>query len=270
MLRLAAFADEISPDLEEQAFQCARLGVTGIELRSVGGRNVLDLDAAAAREIARVLADRGLAVICIGSPIGKVAIDQPFEAHLERFRRAVERAHWFKTRLIRVFSFYPGGDGRLDVAEVLSRFRTFTDLARRENVVLVHENEKDIFGDTAERCHALLAGLNSPHLRAAFDFANFVQVGEDPWRAWVLLRDHVAHIHIKDARAGTGNVVPAGEGDGRVAEILRDARARGYDGYLSLEPHLAAAGQFSGFSGPALFEVAVNALRGLLDREAIA
>src|SRR6202041_591948 len=98
---------------------------------------------------------------------------------------------------------------------------------------------------------------NSPLLRSAFDFANFVQAGEDPLVNWPLLKPYTVHIHIKDAKKD-GSVVPAGEGAGHLAEILKDAVASGYSGFFSLEPHLAAHGQFSGFSGPDLFGTATS------------
>jgi len=45
---------------------------------------------------------------------------------------------------------------------------------------------------------------------------------------------------------------------------LRRLRADGYDGVFALEPHLAAAGQFQGFSGPALFRHASQSFQRLL------
>jgi sugar phosphate isomerase/epimerase len=129
--------------------------------------------------------------------------------------------------------------------------------------VLIHENEARIFGETGATCLDLLQAINSPKFRAVFDPANFVQVRENPEHNWPSLKPYTVHFHIKDARMGNGKVVPAGEGDGHLAEILKDACAGGYRGFLSLEPHLAAHGQFSGFSGPELFKIAVDALRKL-------
>ena len=76
-----------------------------------------------------------------------------------------------------------------------------------------------------------------------------------------MLKPYTAHFHIKDVALATGTIVPAGQGDGHIGEILRDAYAAGYRGFLSIEPHLAAHGQFSGFSGPDLFKTAVDAVR---------
>ncbi|MCX7848237.1 MAG: sugar phosphate isomerase/epimerase [bacterium] len=270
MWKLAAFADEISPDIDVQIEQCVRHEVSFIELRSVAGKNVLDLDDPLRREIKRKLDDRGLSVISIGSPIGKVRIDEPFGPHFDRFKIAVDMADFFAAPLIRIFSYYPAeGASHDDLIlrhrdEVLRRMQAKVDYMRGRTTVLVHENEANIYGEKALQCLDILTTINSPALRAAFDFANFVQAREDTWRAWEMLRPYVVHIHVKDALLSDGRVVPAGQGDGKIREILQDAARIHYHGVLSLEPHLAHAGQFQGYSGPELFKVAVDALRGIL------
>jgi sugar phosphate isomerase/epimerase len=267
MLRLAAFADEISPDLDVQIATCKKHGVTHIELRGVAGKNVLDFDKSMRAEIKKKLADHGLAVIGIGSPIGKVKLSEPFEPHFERFKIAVELAEFFDAPFVRIFSYYEAyPHGR---EEVIRRLQKKVEYILAYRPVLVHENEKDIYGERGPACLDLHRSIDTPKFRAAFDFANFVQAGDDPLNNWPLLKPYTVHIHVKDALTGSGKVVPAGEGDGHIAEILKDAYASGYRGFLSLEPHLAAAGQFSGFSGPTLFGVAVEALRRVAKENAI-
>ena len=274
MLKLAAFADEISPDLDEQIRVCKANDVTHFELRGVAGKNVLDFDNALRNEIKSKLTANGMGVISIGSPIGKVAIDKPWSEHFDRFKMAVELAEFFQSPFIRVFSYYPaGGEGKgpLDPHrdEVLDRFRQKVDYIQNRPVTLVHENEKGIFGDIGRRCEDLMRSINSPKLRSAFDFANFVQCGDDPLANWPLLKPYTAHIHIKDAIKGSGKVVPAGEGDGQIEPILADAYASGYRGFLSLEPHLKVAGHSHGETGPELFKTAADALKALCRRNGI-
>jgi sugar phosphate isomerase/epimerase len=266
MLRLSGFADEISPELDQQIATCKKTGVTHFELRGVAGKNVLDFDASLRNEIRAKLKDNGLAVVCIGSPIGKVAIDKPWSEHFDRFKIAVDMAEFFGASFIRVFSYYPvGGEGKGPIEphrdEVVRRFRDKVGYIANRDVVLVHENEKGIFGDIGPRCVDLMHAINHPKLRTAFDFANFVQCGQDPLETWPALRPFTAHIHVKDAVWGTGKVVPAGQGDGKLAPIIKDAYAAGYRGFLSLEPHLKVAGHSHGETGPELFERAVQALR---------
>jgi len=267
MLGLAAFADEISPDLDVQIAECKRQGVTHVELRGVADKNVLDFDKSMRAEIKQKLADNGLGVIGIGSPIGKVKLSEPFEPHFERFKLAVEFAEFFDAPFVRIFSYYEAfPNGR---TEVLRRLQEKIRYVQSYRPVLVHENERHIYGELGASCLDLHRNLNSSKFRAAFDFANFVQAGEDPLANWPLLKPYTAHIHIKDALHGSGKVVPAGEGDGHIAEILKDACVSGYNGFLSFEPHLSIAGQFSGFTGPELFGVAVTALRKLARKNSI-
>ena len=261
MLHLAAFADEISPELDLQIEHCRANGITHFDLRGVAGQNVLDFDKSLRAELKRKLDDHGLGVVSIGSPIGKVRLSEPFAAHFERFKIAVEMAEFFDAPFIRIFSYYETRPGDRD--EVIRRMQKKVDYLRGRKPVLIHENEARIFGETGATCLDLLQAINSPKLRAVFDPANFVQVRENPEHNWPALKPYTVHFHIKDARMGNGKVVPAGEGDGHLAEILKDAYAGGYRGFLSLEPHLAAHGQFSGFSGPELFKIAVDALRKL-------
>jgi sugar phosphate isomerase/epimerase len=270
-LGLSAFADEISPDLDEQIRVCKENGVTHIELRGVAGKNVLDFDKPLRDEIKRKLADNGMGIIGIGSPIGKVAIDQPWQAHFDRFKIAVELAEFFDAPFIRVFSYYPaGGEGKgpLDPHrdEVIRRFREKLEYIADTPIRLAHENEKGIFGDIGRRCVDLMKTIDSPKLRSAFDFANFVQVGDRPRDNWPLLKPYTAHIHIKDAQMDGGKVVPAGQGDGDIEPILIDAYKSGYRGFLSMEPHLKVAGHSHGETGPALFKTAVDALRTICKR----
>lgn len=275
MLKLAAFADEISPDLDVQIAHCRQHGITHVELRGVAGKNVLDFDPALRREIKAKLTAAGLGVVSIGSPIGKVKLDESFDKHFERFQIAVELAEFFEAPFIRIFSYYPAtGTSHADLVsrgrdEVVRRMQKKVDYLKGRAPVLVHENEANIFGEKGAQCADLHRAVDSPKFRAAFDFANFVQAGEDPLQNWPLLKPYTVHIHIKDALRPDGKVVPAGQGDGHIAEILKDAYASGYRGFLSLEPHLAAHGQFSGFSGPDLFATAAKALRELAAKIAI-
>jgi sugar phosphate isomerase/epimerase len=140
------------------------------------------------------------------------------------------------------------------------------EIAADRGLVLAHENEKEIFGDTPGRCADLIDSVNSPALRATFDAANFVQCGIRPFdEAYGLLRPYLVYLQIKDALAATGEVVPAGQGDGQVRETLAALRDSGFEGFVSLEPHLAQAGRYGGFSGPEGFARASRAVKFILN-----
>lgn len=273
MIRLSAFADEISPDLDEQVAVLRREGIRYMDLRSVWNINVLDLTDEHIRKIRETLDAQGIGVAAIGSPLGKVPIDSPFDAHLQRLERAIELAHVLPTPFIRIFSFYPpasaegaSNDPATYRDEVMRRLQAMAEYARAAGITLVHENEKDIYGDTIARCVDILKQCSSAHFRAAFDPANFIQCGQTSYPdAYEELQSWIAYVHVKDALAD-GSVVAAGEGLGRWPELLERLRADGYDGFLSLEPHLAAAGQFGGFTGAELFHYAAQALQGMLQQ----
>src|SRR5438045_3221973 len=150
-LKLSAFADEIGPNLDDQIRVCKENAVTHFELRGVYGKNVMDFDDQLRAEIKTKLAANGMGVVSIGSPIGKVAIDKPWQEHFDRFKLAVEIATFFGSRFIRVFSYYPtGGEGKgpLDPHkdQVVDRFRKKSEYLKDYPVTMVHENEKGIFG----------------------------------------------------------------------------------------------------------------------------
>lgn len=264
---LSAFGDEIDSDLATQLDVLSMLDIHHLELRGVWGHNVLDLGQDDLARVKTLLGAWGCAVSAIGSPIGKSPLSEPRAFELERLERAIGIADVLGTRLIRVFSFYvAGGEAEQQRDEVVERMALLTERAEGAGVVLLHENEKDIYGDTAARCHDLLTNIHSPALRMAFDPANFVQVGVRPMiDAWPLLAEYVTHIHIKDAVFADGTVRPAGEGDGAIAQLLSTLVERGYSGFLTLEPHLQVAGPSGGYSGEAGMRAATAALRGLLD-----
>jgi 3-dehydroshikimate dehydratase len=266
MLKLSAFADEISPDIDDQIQVCRDLKVTHVELRGVNKINVLDFDKTLRAEIKSKLKAANMGVISIGSPIGKVKINDSFEQHMERFKIAVDAAEYFESPYIRLFSYYPPtkeDDIKKYRTQVMDRMAAKVEYVKNHSVVLLHENEVDIYGAHGPECLDLMKTINSPKLRNAFDFANFVQCGDKPIDNWPSLKPYTVHIHIKDAMMGSGKVVPAGQGDGNVELILVDAWNSGYRGFLSLEPHLAAHEQFFGFSGPGLFKVGADALKAL-------
>jgi len=275
MIRLSAFADEISPDLDEQIAVLMSEGISFLDLRSVENTNVLDLSDRQVTQLKETLDAQGIGIAAIGSPVGKAPIDSPFEEHWRGFERAITLAQVFGTPFIRIFSFYPPASsaGTVDASaaglegwreEVYKRLRAMTARASEAGVILLHENEKDIYGETIARCVDLLQECNDAHFQAVIDPANFIQCGQTPYPdAYEALLPWLRYVHVKDARPD-GSVVAAGEGVARWPELLQRLQLDGYDGFFSLEPHLAASGRYSGFSGPDLFRRASQALQQML------
>ncbi|HHW71368.1 MAG TPA: sugar phosphate isomerase/epimerase [Clostridiales bacterium] len=275
---LSAFADEIDQDLTVQMDVLEKHDINYIEMRGVNGKNIVEYSLDEVKTIKGKLDERGFKISAIGSPIGKIMIEDDFRPHLELFKHTLEIAKILETRYIRMFSFYiPNGEEASKYRdEVLSRWNRFVDAAKDTDIILLHENEKGIYGDTAERCLDLLENLDNKRVKAIFDPANFIQCDVETYPyAFELLRDYIEYMHIKDARFSDHEVVPSGKGDGKIKEILTELYNMGFEGFLSIEPHLA---NFVGFSelekrdvgsdisdeGEKAFAIATHALKEIL------
>lgn len=247
-MAISAFSDEFATDFNEQMDICEKYDIKYIEIRNVNGKNFCDHTLDEVKELKKIMDKRGFKVSAIGSPLGKINITHDFKAHLELFKKVLDMADIVKTKYIRMFSFFmPKGEKPEKYRdEVISRWQEFIKIAKGRNIILLHENEKDIYGDTAERCYDLLSTLNCDYVRATFDPANFVQCDVKPYPdAFNLLKPYIEYVHIKDAKFYDHTVTPAGLGDAMIKEILENLNNNNYNGFLSLEPHLA---EFTGFA----------------------
>jgi sugar phosphate isomerase/epimerase len=272
MIRLSAFADEISQNPVEQIDVLSQHGIRHIEFRAIHGTNVLDLTDTQHDEFRALLRSHGFGLSALGSPIGKIKANEPFEPHLDRLERALELAEFYACPRIRIFSYYTpaGDDPSKHRDEVLRRMAEKARIAAERGVTLFLENEKGIYGDTAPRVLDLLETVDSPGLSHAFDPANYLEVGQPIDEAWAMLKSRMTHFHVKDYDLATHKNVPAGKGDGQIPRLIADAVARGYEGFCVLEPHLVIAEQSYGFTGPDRFGDAARALKGELDAKGIA
>ncbi|MFF2246578.1 sugar phosphate isomerase/epimerase family protein [Arthrobacter sp. NPDC058130] len=265
---LSGFGDEISPDPAVQIAVLQALGANHIEVRSAWETNIVDLGEQGLQRLKTILSEHGMGVSAIASPIGKVDVSEPLEAELTRLQRAIHAAQTLGTGYIRIFSFYraEGTSAESIRGPVMERMRALAAAAEAADVVLLHENEKDIYGDTPERVLDIMETVASPALRVAWDAANFVQVGVKPFtEAYPSLRPYLEYLQVKDAQMDTRLVMPAGEGDGELQETINALRDDGFTGFASLEPHLAHAHHLGGFSGPAAFGIAGRAFNRVLD-----
>lgn len=277
---LSAFADEIDPDLKIQMDVLEQHGIKYIELRGVYGKSIVQYTLEGIKDLKKKIFERGFGISAIGSPIGKIGIQDDFAPHLELFRHTIEIAKIMETNYIRMFSFYIPEEeepGKFR-DEVISRWNKFVDEAEGTGITLLHENEKGIYGDTPERCLDLFETLDCDYVKAVYDPANFIQCDVETYpHAFDMLKEYIEYMHIKDALYKDHSVVPAGYGDGRVYDILAALYQNDFEGFLSLEPHL---GNFVGFSqleqgivdadlpegGPKQFSAAANALKKIISR----
>lgn len=244
-MKIYAFADESSPAVNGQIQAMQRNGLCGLEIRGVDGENVSAISLEKAKEVRRKMDEAGLRVWSVGSPIGKIDIEEgDFAAHLDQLRHTLEVARVLGAERLRMFSFYiPAGKDPADYrSQVIDQVGEMLRVGEGSGVLFCHENEKGIYGDNAARCEDLHRTF--PTLRGVFDPANFVQCGQDTWAAWESLHPYIDYLHIKDALAD-GSVVPAGKGLGNVKRILDAYRAQGGE-HVTVEPHLQV---FDGLAG---------------------
>lgn len=239
---ISGFADEIDSSTDIQFKTIKSLNISYFEPRGIDGKNIADLSEEETRALREKMDRYGVKASSVGSPVGKIDITDDFEPELEKLAHVAKTAKIIGTRNIRVFSFYiPDEKYEEYRTEVMKRLSAMAELAEKEGVILLHENEKGIYGDTPERCRDIFETVKSDNLRAVFDPANFVQCGVETYPyAFNMLREFVVYMHIKDAKGQT--VVPAGSGDGHVPEIISELYKSGYEGFLSLEPHLGVFG----------------------------
>jgi sugar phosphate isomerase/epimerase len=263
---ISAFADESSEDFVGQLDAVRRNGISHIEIRSIEGRPIHRLPLDEVHRIKLKADGQGVGFSAVGSALGKCDIDGDMEEQNEMCKYLVEIAHALDTRYIRMFSFrMPAGQSPETYRQkVIDAIGMFIDLVKDTGIMLVHENENHIYGETAERCLDLYQTFESTGVfKGAFDFANFVQAGEDPVvDCWPQLKPYIEYFHIKDAIKEDKRVVPAGEGDGGIRTILRDAFSSGFNSFLTLEPHLWPR-YFAG-NAEERFDLAADALHKLL------
>ena len=238
---LSAFADEASPFIDDQLEALKTMEITKIELRGVDNRSSADLTSEEAKALSKKLSKNGISLSALGSPYGKIGIEDDFEPHLEKFKNSLEVCKILNTDKIRMFSFYLPKDGEPAQYrdKVFERLEKMVELSRRAGIKLCHENEKGIFGDNDTRCLELYSHFHG-ELGLVFDPANFIQCGVNPLKAYGFLKEYITYFHMKDALFSDGSVVSVGNGDGSVKTILSD-----YNKYtdreviLTVEPHLA-------------------------------
>lgn len=254
---LTGIGDEAAHSVEGQIQATRELGwqhieARGMEVPGYPKANFHDLPDAAFDLALRKLEAAGIGVYCFGSTIMNWAktIDTPFEVTLAEVRRAIPRMKRAGTKFIRIMSFKPGDDEFKIPTKVFERVRDVTNMFLDAGLQPVHENCMNYGGMSWQ--HALELLDKCPGLKWVFDTANPLVnpdrskpkpwPKQDPWEFWEHVRDHVLHIHVKDAvwnpAKNDADYTWPGEGHGRVRDILADALARGYDAGISIEPHM--------------------------------
>ncbi|MBC8135104.1 MAG: sugar phosphate isomerase/epimerase [Fibrella sp.] len=241
-ITLSGFTDEAGRSCEEQIAACHRAGFRFMDLRSIDGIGITALPVEHAQAVREKLDSAGISVQMFGSPIGKIDIADSLETDLLKLRHLATLSPVLGCRAVRMFSYYNKNNESLAAwgAESLDRLRRLRDEAERLNLVLLHENERHIFGDLCSNVE-VIAELRNDNFKLIFDFDNYNQSGEDVWANWLVLRDRTDAFHLKDSRliGEKYQHTLVGEGSGQTKRILADAAQRNWGGPITLEPHLA-------------------------------
>src|SRR6185503_245165 len=256
-MTLTGIGDEAANSIDGQIQVTKELGwrcleMRGVEVPGFKKDNLHNIPDEAFAIVERKLEDAGVGVYCFGSTImnWQKTVATPFDVTLAEVGRCIPRMQRLGTKYVRIMSFKPGDNDDKTPAVVFDRVREVTKMFLDAGLQPVHENCMNYGGMSWQ--HALELLDKVPGLKWVFDTANPVfnpdrskakpWSKQDPWEFWEHVRDHVVHIHVKDA-----TWVPAkndadynwpGEGQGKVREILKDALTRGYDGGISIEPHM--------------------------------
>lgn len=261
---ITGFSDEIAPDLKTQMDELEKIGISHIEMRGVNGKSIVQHSIDEVKKIKKQLDERGFKVSAVGSPIGKTNINDDFEPELQLLKHTKEIAEVLDTQYIRVFSFFIQKGEKVEDyrSEVMRRYGEFIKVLEGSNIILLHENERETYGDIPNRCMDLFKTINSSHLKGIIDIGNFVLSGvEDVLEAYEYLKNDIVYVHIKDASVDEKHFLPIGEGNGRAKEILSILNKNSQNYFLSIEPHLG----YLPCSGAEQFNVAYQALKTLID-----
>ncbi|HOD96507.1 MAG TPA: sugar phosphate isomerase/epimerase family protein [Candidatus Hydrogenedentes bacterium] len=244
----SGISDEAGQAIAVQIKAHQELGWNYMELRLVDGVNLTQISDAAFDDVYKAVTEADMKVSCFGSAIANWArpITCPAEIDRDDLKRAIPRMHRFHTPFIRVMSYPNEAEHPVEETawrrEAIKRMKELARIAEDNGITLVHENCSGWGGLSAENSNILLGEVDSPALKVVFDTGNPVTYGQDAWEYYKTVRKDIVYVHIKDARKidGVDHYCLCGDGDGYVREIVGDLLKSGYDGGLSIEPHLAA------------------------------
>lgn len=276
-MRLSIITDEISQDLDRALEVCEDLGVRTVELRAIGGANVVSHDQSSLQRVKTTLEDRDFDVCAISSPFLKChlygngtpqgALHFASPASREEQWNVLERtlnvARLLDAPVVRAFSFWRVPDPASVREELVRTLVQAAERAQEAGLKLGLENEHECNVGTGAEAGWVLDRV--PSLGLVWDPGNEAMMGSEPFPGgYDQVRDRVIHVHLKDADQ-SGNWTEMGTGVIDYAGQFRALARDGYDGLLSLETHYELA---DGGTEKATRE-SLAAIRGLCEEAGI-
>lgn len=223
--------------LEQVAERTREYGYDGIELRLIDGEVITPaLVRANLDRLRRLFGNGQPELITLGTSV-RVATASPEEqaGYLRDVSEFADFAAELKVPMIRVF----GGRGaegesfESTVARAAELLQRAGEIAARVGATIALETHDDFSRSSAVA--AALARVPSPSVGALWDVHHPYRMGENVAEAWTNLANRLVEVHVKDARRLPGDkwqLVPLGEGEVPVREVVRALALRGYDGYV--------------------------------------
>ncbi|MCS7110683.1 MAG: sugar phosphate isomerase/epimerase [Ignisphaera sp.] len=233
-------SDEISQDFEHALKVIRELGAGYVELRTLWNRYVVELSDVQIHDIKSLIDRYGIKVSHVCSPTFKIYINDEvgYREHLAILRRAIEISKFFNLGYTRVFTFWWQGSLDLYIDKIVEKFQPAIELAEKEGIFLIIENEYSCFIGTGSELQQFLEKLKSKWVKVLWDPGNAFFARETPYPyGYNKIKDHVLYMHLKDASVENGKFVfkPIGKGMIDYEGQLKDVINKGI--ILSLETH---------------------------------
>ena len=255
-LILSGIADEAGKDIETQIRAHRELGWNHIELRLVNGKNIAgELSDAEFEEVLRRVEEESMQVTALASRIGNWSrhIKDDFAIDINDLKNSALRMRRLNVKYIRIMSWKGDGvDNKFWFKEAVRRCRELAKMAADADIYLCHENCVGWGGLSAEHMLELSDAVDHPHFLNLYDLGNTISHGYEPWPFFETIRNNFAYVHVKDTLMNpqggrSQNYTYCGEGDAHIPEILSKIIVEdGYDGIISIEPHVASVVHLSG------------------------
>lgn len=244
--RMSGLADEAGFELHTQLAAHRALGWKKIELRTIDHLAIDQLSLTQIYKIKEEISHAGLTINVISSRIGNWCsnLTDTVSNDIALLHEYIIRMKILGAKYLRVMSYNQSNYSyRHWQNEVINRYHYFTEIAHRENIVLLHENCTGWAGVSAENSLELMETINSEHLGLLFDIGNGVAYGYESTAFLQLVLNWVKHVHIKDAYIMNGKVIYCMPGDGasNVIHCLKLLNSNKYAGDFAIEPHICSA-----------------------------
>lgn len=247
---ISGIADEAGYGIEAQIAAHKALGWRHIELRLIDGLNVTSaLSDNAFDQVVEIVLRNEFKVTGFASAIGNWSrhINDDFYIDTDELKIATKRMKRLGAKYIRTMTWKGDGVSEFEWrTKSISRCKELAKFAEDNDICLIHENCEGWGGLSATNMIELKNTVDSPNFKLLYDLGNTISHGYDPWEFFKIIRGNFDYIHIKDAKMNPSggkskDYTYCGMGDAMLKEILTIIlNEDGYDGIISIEPHVAA------------------------------